>query len=280
MLYKAPGMSALFSRYLSLWLNQPISSCVLLFGLPLLLGILIRLAVSVDAPIGTDRLLFAIVAMFWLGMNQSVREIVKEREIFLQEQAHHVSCLSYLLSKLTFFILVTFPQAILLTVPVLWLMVDGTGLGIKIHQLTCSFWVTLPVIWVAGIIGCTLGLLFSSFALFMKQKGEITAVLLAVVATLPQLLFSAKVIPNGLTKKPEHFYTLICWNTAAPVAEFFSYLTFSRYLFVPLDSISRETDVVAKSFTVNGIILAISTICMIIISLLLLEIYVFLTKRT
>lgn len=278
MSYKAPGMSALFFRYLSIWLNQPISSFILLFGLPLILGILIRLAVAVDAPIGTDRLLFGIVAMFWLGMNQSVREIVKERDIFLQEQAHHVSCLAYLFSKLTFFVLITFPQAVLLTTPILWLMVDGTSLGIKFGQLNCSFIVTLPVIWVAGIIGCTLGLLFSALALFMKQKGEVTAVLLAVVATLPQLLFSAKVIPGGLTKQPDHFYKFICWNTDAPIAEFFSYLTFSRYLFIPLDSISRQTDVIAKSFIINGIILGIAIICMVVISWLILEIYVFLNK--
>ena len=275
--YRAPGMSALFSRYLMIWLNAPVSSIALLFGLPLLLGIMIRLAVSIDAPLGTDRLIFGLVAMFWMGMNQTVREIIKEKDIFLQEHAHHVSSIAYLSSKIFFFLIVTFFQALLMALPILWLNVNSDDFVLKFDQLTCSYGSVFPMMWFAGCIGCVLGLFFSSLSLFIKRQGEIAAVLFAVIATLPQFLFSAKVLPDGLAKplKPEHFYQFICWHENAPVAEFLSYFTFSRYLFIPLDAISsgQTNDVVFKAFIFNGGLLTVVSIVMMIASWLTLEIF-------
>lgn len=267
----------LFSRYLMIWLNYPISSIALLFGLPLLLGLMIRLAVSIDAPMGVDRLIFGLVAMFWLGMNQTVREIVKEKTIFIQEQSHHISSFSYLMPKIMFFAIVAIPQAFLMSAPILWLNVDPEEYFLKFNQLTCSFISVFPMMWLAGFIGCVLGLFFSALSLFIKQKGEIAAVLFAVIATLPQFLFSAKVLPEGLAKPlhSEHFYTFICWHEHAPVAEFLSFFTFSRYLFLPLDAISSglSNKVITKAFVFNCGILTMSTLIMIILTWLTLELY-------
>lgn len=275
--YRAPGMSALFSRYLTIWMNFPLSSLALLLGLPLLLGIMIRFAVSIDAPMGMDRLIFGLVAMFWMGMNQTVREIVKEKDIFIQEHARHVTSWNYLSSKLIFFLLTTLPQAFLMTVPIMWINVNTDDFFIKFNQLTCSFIDVLPMMWVAGFIGCVLGLLFSSVSLFIKGKGEIAAVLFAVIATLPQFLFSAKVLPDGLAKplKPEHFYQFICWHENAPIAEFLSFFTFSRYLYIPLDAISAGLShaIIIKSFVFNCGILAIVTLTIIILTWLILELF-------
>lgn len=266
--YHAPGMSALFSRYLMIWLNYPLSSLLLLGALPLLLGIMIRFAVSIDAPMGVDRLVFGLVAMFWLGMNQTVREIVREKEIFLQERSAHVSSWSYLASKLIFFFILTFLQSFLMTLPIMWLNVNSEEFFLKFDQLTCPFTSVLPMMWAAGISGCVLGLFFSSISLFIKNKGEIAAVLFAVIATLPQFLFSAKVLPDGLAKplKPEHFFNFICWNENAPLAEFLSYFTFSRYLYLPLDAISSglKNAHIFKAFVFNcGILLTVSIITVI-----------------
>ena len=281
--YRAPGMSALFSRYLMIWINSPVSSIALLFGLPLLLGIMIRFAVSIDAPLGTDRLIFGLVAMFWMGMNQTVREIIKEKDIFIQEHAHHVSSVAYLSSKIFFFLIVTFFQALLMTLPILWLNVNSDDFFLKFGQLTCSFGDVLPMMWFAGLIGCTLGLFFSSLSLFIKKQGEIAAVLFAVIATLPQFLFSAKVLPDGLAKplKPEHFYQFICWHENAPVAEILSYFTFSRYLFLPLDAISsgQATAIITKSFIFNCGILGMATICLVIATWVSLEFLSLIAKK-
>lgn len=276
---KTPGISSLLARYLTIWLNNWGSSVLLLLGLPLLLGVLIRCAVSIDAPLGTDRLIFGLVAMFWVGMNQSVREIVKERSIFIQEHSHGVSSFSYLLSKMLFFFFLTLPQAFLMSVPIMWFNINTGSAGegfIKLGQLTCPFFDMLPVMWFAGFIGCLLGLLFSAVSLFLK-KGEVAAVLFAVMATLPQLLFTAKVLPDGLAKplNPEHFYRFVRWHAEAPVAEIFSYFTFSRYLFLPLDAIStgQPAGVVAKAFFFNGSILVMAALVIIVITWLILDLF-------
>lgn len=281
--YRAPGMSILFSRYLMIWMNSPVSSIFLLLGLPLFLGLMIRSAVSIDAPLGTDRLIFGLVAMFWMGMNQTVREIIKERDIFLQEHAHHVSSASYLSSKLLFFLIVTFPQALLMTFPILWLNINSKEFFLEFNQLTCSFWSVFPMMWFAGFIGCVLGLFFSSLSLFIKKQGEIAAVLFSVIATLPQFLFSAKVLPNGLAKPlvPEHFYQFICWHENAHLAEILSYFTFSRYLFLPLDAISsgQSTAVTLKAFIFNGGILFITIISLFIATWLSLEFFAWRARK-
>lgn len=281
--HRAPGAFALFSRYVRIWLNSPLSSLALLFGLPLLLGVLIRLAVSIDAPLGTDRLVFGLVAMFWLGMNQTVREIIREREIFLQEHAHHVSSLAYLLSKTLFFLLVSFPQALLMTLPILWLNVNSGDGFLKFDQLAAPFFAVLPMMWLAGGVGCVFGLFGSALSLFLRKQGEIAAVLFAVIATLPQFLFSAKVLPEGLAKplNPEHFYTFAFWHENAPVAEALSYFTFSRYLFVPLDAVStgQTGEIVARAFVFNCGILAMAMVCMMAAAWTALEIFAWRARR-
>lgn len=276
---KTPGISSLLARYLTLWINNWGSSSFLLLGLPLLLGILIRCAVSIDAPLGTDRLIFGLVAMFWVGMNQSVREIVKEKPIFIQEHSHGVSSFSYLLSKMLFFFFLTIPQAFLMSAPIMWLNINVEATGeyfIKLDQLTCPFSYVLPMMWFAGVVGCLLGLFFSTISLFLK-KGEVAAVLFAVIATLPQLLYTATVLPDGLAKplQPEHFYQFVCWNTKAPVAEIFSYFTFSRYLFLPLDAVStgQPSDVIAKAFFFNGGILIMAALSIIVITWLIFDLF-------
>ena len=277
---KTPGISSLLARYLTIWLNNWFSSALLLLGLPFLLGLLIRCAVAIDAPLGTDRLVFGLVAMFWVGMNQSVREIVKEKTIFIQERSHGISSFSYLLSKMLFFFFLTLPQALLMTVPIMLFNINAQSASehfIQLHQLEyCSFADVLPMMWFAGFIGCLLGLLFSAISMFLK-KGEVAAVLFAVIATLPQLLFSAKVLPDGLAKplKSEHFWQFICWNEKAPVAEIFSYFTFSRYLFLPLDAIStrQSSVVVAQSFFFNCGILTMAALIIIVLTWLVLSLF-------
>ena len=166
-----------------------------------------------------------------------------------------------------------------MSVPIMFFNINGEIAGdgfIKLGQLTCPFFHMLPMMWFAGVVGCLLGLLFSAISLFLK-KGEIAAVLFAVMVTLPQLLFTAKVLPEGLAKplNPEHFYKFICWHAEAPVAEIFSYFTFSRYLFLPLDAIStsQHADVVAKAFFFNGGILVMAALVIIVITWLILDLF-------
>lgn len=284
---RLPWFSVLFSRYLSVWLNSPISSMALLMGLPLILGILIRMAVSIDAPQGTDRLIFALVAMFWLCMNQSVREIIKEREIFIQEKFAGVSSVTYLFSKCLFFFLLAIPQSALIAAPVMWLNFnsnEATYGFVKFGQLNVGFMSVWGMLFLAGIVGAALGLLLSSCSLFIKKKGEVAAILFAVIFTLPQILFSAKVMPNGKLADalhPESYYSFALMCPDAPVAEFMSYFTFSRYLYLPLDAASRDVAALelSKAYAFNVGILVIAFLCMLVITWLLLELYAWKARR-
>ena len=276
---RLPRLVTLTARYTQIWQSDLWASLAALIGLPLLLGLLVRLAVSTDGRIGTDRLIFGLIAMFWLGMNQSVREIVREKAIFLQEQANRVGCFSYLMSKAIFFTVVALPQAILLSAPLKWLSVSNQGMVFLLGELRCPWHLIILMFWVAGILGCALGLLFSSICLFIRQKGEIAAVLLVILATLPQLLFSAKVLPEGFTRESCHYYTFTRWHTDAAVPEFLSFLTLSRYLFVPLDAVSRDTGVAVKAFIFNGTILAMVGVVTLVVTWLVLTVYVLWQRR-
>jgi len=137
----------------------------------------------------------------------------------------------------------------------------------------------LAVFWIAGTLGSILGLLFSSVCLFIRQKGEIAAVLLVILATLPQLLFSAKVLPEGLTRESRHYYTFSLWHTEATIPEFLSFCTVSRYLFVPLDAVSRDSGVAAKAFLFNGTVLAVFGLTALVMAWLSLELFVAWQRR-
>lgn len=280
---RIPWLSVLFSRQVAIWLNTPYSSAALLLGLPLLLGIMIRMAVSIDAPGGGDRMLFGLVAMFWLGMNQSVREIVKERNIFVQERSHHVSTTSYVFSKVLFFLLLSLPQAALLLSPLLWLNVNAEGDWFMLGQLRCTFSQAFPMFLLAGIVGSCLGLLGSALSLFVRSKGEVAAMLFAVIATLPQILFSSKVLPEGICKPSvaEHFYDWVLWHDGSRVAEWLSFGTFSRYLYVPLEAVATKQSaiVISHSYIFNCTILIGASLIMAVLIWLTLELYVMKSRR-
>lgn len=278
------GIPVLIRRYLRIWWNTPWTSAVFFLGLPLLLGVLIRMAVSIDAPFGADRLVFGLVAMYWLGMNQTVREIVKERAIFLQERAHHITTSQYLVSKFSCFVLITAAQAIIMTAPILWLNLSPSSGWLDWNQLTCGYAPVAFQMWVSGLIGCAFGLFGSALSLFIKSKGEVAAVLFAVLATLPQLLFSEKVIPDGLARAGvvTDYYSFTMWHEVAPISEFLSYCTFSRYLYMPLDAVTHLPYNIAdirKAFVFNDGIIVCSILCILIMTWLILELYVSRARR-
>ena len=279
----------LLSRYLAIWLNSPVLSLVLLLGLPLALGIMIRLAVSLDDGQGGDRLIFAIVAMLWLSLNQSAREIVKERDIFLQESFAGVPIAAYLFSKCVFFFMVVLVQAALVAAPILWLDPNVFAPGqwlvergvdvsfLRLKQLNIGFMYVWPTLLLAGFIGTSLGLLVSSLSLFMGKKGEVAAVLLAVLLTLPQILFSAKVMPDGKLSSPilpTTYYRAVPSADDAPVAQLMSYFTFSRYLYRPLNAFANNHTPADDGSIAKNAAIAISSVpIMLVFAWLLLNLY-------
>jgi ABC-type multidrug transport system ATPase subunit len=277
--FRLPLIPTQLSRYISTWFASPFLSSLLLFGFPFLLGIIIRASVSIDAPIGKDRILFGLIAMFWLGINQSVREIVKEKNIFIQERSGHISSSGYLFSKIAFFTSIALPQAILMALPIMWFNFNRQAgeLFLKSQLDYCTMGQIIPVFWFAAIMGTIVGLFISTVSMFFR-KGEVASVLISVLITLPQILYSNKNMPRELidAMKPEQYYNFILWHEEAPrLTEILSFFTFSRYLYVPLDAVvtQQSTNVIRNAMIFNFGILAMVAIVITILSWLLLEMF-------
>ena len=270
---KSPAFVTLCLRYVSIWAATPIASALILLGLPVALGLLIRMAVPTDGPSGSDRILFGAICAFWLGMNQTVREVVKERTVMLREQFAGASSAGYLLSKFGFFFLVGFLQAGLLAAPMIWLRVSGASLILGPSDMFCppmTFWL---VLWAGLCVGASFGLLLSVLCLFVRTKGEIFAVLLVILMTLPQILFSPKVLDH-LVEKTTDYHSFILIDPSRKLAEVLSYFTASRYLYLPLASIQNQKGQYLEIFTFNGTILAAFLLSCLILAWLFLELFI------
>lgn len=273
-----PKVAALFLRYVNLWVATPVTTAFSIVFLPFILGLLTRLALPLDGRTGTDRMLFGVICALWLGMNQTVREIVKEKSIMLRENFSGVGCASYLFSKLAFFLLIGSVQSFAIVTPMVWLRVQGSSITLALADMACPVLLVWLMFWLALTVGASLGLLISSATLFLRTKGEVVAVLLVVLMMLPQILFSEKVLGN-LAEKSADYRAFVVTDQTRAVAEIASYLTVSRYLYLPLAAVNRTKEGIASIFAFNTTIaLALAFIC-IVLSWVLLEIFVFRQKR-
>ena len=274
-----PQLGALCLRYLHLWAAHPLASFLSLLALPAFLGILIRIALPNDGPTGKDRFLFGVICAFWMGMNQTVREIVKERSLMLREWLAGINCPSYLFSKAIFFWAIGALQALALLAPMVWLRVTGWTLSVGLSDFSaCPAYVFWLVLWLGFVVGACVGLLISSVCLFIRSKGEIVSVLLVILVTLPQILFSEKIL-GKLVETSTGYYAFGLTVNGEKLPEFCSYLTVSRYLYLPL--VARNNRVVGynQAFLFNTtILLGLALICF-VLSWIALELFVHRQKR-
>ncbi|HYV36055.1 MAG TPA: ATP-binding cassette domain-containing protein [Gemmataceae bacterium] len=276
---RAPCVLVLTLRYLRLWTSSRLTALGTLVLLPLALGFLVRLATANDTDWGSDRLLFGLIAAFWLGMNQSVREIVKEKHVLLREQAARVGCGSYLLSKVVVLAGVAIPQAVFLLAPLKWLTINLWTISFSLSAMECPWAVSAGMFWLAVFLGCVLGLFLSTCCLFLRAKGEAVALLLVVLVTLPQILFSAKVV-DRLAEKPEEYHSFeIDWDKTTVLPRWCSLLTVSRYLYVPLDAQSRNYSNAGRAYGFNLTVLATMALLTLVLTWMILEVFVWRQRR-
>lgn len=273
-----PKVASLFLRYVNVWVATPATTVFSLFFLPFLLGLLTRLALPLDGQTGTDRMLFGVICALWLGMNQTVREIVKEKNIMLRENFSGIGCASYLFSKLVFFLLIGAVQSFAIVAPMVWLRVQGASVTLALADMACPVSILWLMFWLALAVGSSLGLLISSASLFLRTKGEVVAVLLVVLVMLPQILFSEKVLGN-LAEKPVDYRAFVVTDQTRALAEVASYFTASRYLYLPLAAANRNKEEITSIFAFNTtIVLAFVSTC-IVLAWVTLEVFVFRQKK-
>lgn len=220
----------LLNRYICCWQRSLTASLLTFIGLPLLIGLMIVIAQPIDHAHPKFRFLFAVIALFWIALNQSVREIVKEKDRFFRERRlRFCYVVSYYGSKCIFLTAVAFCQALLMLLIVQFLEVEKLSLLWNQSGLTESLRqpaLLLVQLVLAGVVGTIIGLTVSSLSLYRKRDGEYFAVMASVLITFPQIIFSAATMVSQ---------QLGAEQVGHQWAEWISYLTFSRYLYYPLE---------------------------------------------
>jgi len=187
--------SVLLRRTIAVWKND-IVALATMFGQAALVAVLICMVFGQLADIDTTvpmarqgkirNLLFLLcISSFWLGCNNSVKELVKERSIFRRERDFNLVPESYLFAKLVFFAVIGIAQSCLLG-----------GLALMWFGIPGDMWQMLAMLMVLSLAGTTLGLAISSIA-----KNEEVAVAVVPIAIIPQIIL-AGVVAN-LSALPE-----------------------------------------------------------------------------
>jgi ABC-type multidrug transport system ATPase subunit len=196
-------LSTLARRYLKV-ISADRGYLVFTALLPIVLGGLIRLVPSPEGLAGApgtnadaeELLLVLVISACLAGAANSVRELVKERAIYVRERAAGLSSGAYLASKVLVLGVIGIVQALLLV---------GIGLGGRRLPPTGSFLTHMPMLELAGGIAVLafasmcLGLLVSS----MVSTSE-KAMPVLVLLTMVQVVLSGGVFPlvgrAGLTQ--------------------------------------------------------------------------------
>jgi ABC-type multidrug transport system ATPase subunit len=151
---------------------------------PVVLGLLACLA-QFDAGSLAPIHFFCVIIALWMGMNNSARDLVKDRKVYVRERLAGLRPESYLAAKGAVFFLVGMVQLLLL------LMIVRTGCRLVLvehlaHRLqeTSLIWTLLVL---AACYGCGLGLGLLVSTLAKTEEAAIAALPLLI---MPQILLS------------------------------------------------------------------------------------------
>jgi ABC-type multidrug transport system ATPase subunit/pSer/pThr/pTyr-binding forkhead associated (FHA) protein len=172
-------LSILSRRYLATLTRDTRNAWLLLAQAPLIAG-LIGLSllygpgdVAFTKPKNTILFLLALTAV-WFGCSNAVRELVKERPIYLRERMVNLRILPYLASKIAVL------GALALAQCVLFLVILDRWFGIP-----GRFALLLAGMWLASLVGILLGLAVSALSATADRAMTLLPILL-----IPQVLFT------------------------------------------------------------------------------------------
>jgi len=131
------------------------------------------------------------ISCFWFGCNNASKEIIKDRNMFRRERDFNLGVVSFYLSKLILFSLVSCCQAFLV-VSFMWYFCSPPG----------SIFAICLILFLQAIAGTVLGLAISVYS-----NTESTAVNLIPLALIPQIILS------GLIAKPLEGFALTVSKT-------------------------------------------------------------------
>jgi ABC transport system ATP-binding/permease protein len=160
------------------------TATILAIAQPPCLAVLIMLAQS-NQPMSVGLLFFTILVSVWLGLQLTVREIVRERKLYIRDRLAGLHPDGYLLGKMLFAVTVTAVQTFLL-----WFCIRFIAPGIvnqtaadKLHDT--SIIMGFIILMLTGTGASILGLIVSTWC-----STERAAVTFMIFVLLPQVLLS------------------------------------------------------------------------------------------
>ncbi|MCA9216883.1 MAG: ABC transporter permease [Planctomycetales bacterium] len=152
-------------------------------------------------PVRLRNLLFLTgVSCFWLGCNNSVKEIVKERRIYQQERDNSLIPEAYLFSKLFVLFMIGILQTLML----------GT-VELQSCEMPGSFTGQIAVLLILSTAGTLLGLGISANA-----RSEEFAVALVPIVVIPQIILAGVVTSlDGISNLLAKFAITVFWGQHA-----------------------------------------------------------------
>jgi ABC-type multidrug transport system ATPase subunit len=185
-----PGVKRIWQQAKVVWRRTMIgllrdkASTLLAFGLPPFLAILIILAQS-NQPMSIALLFFSVLVSVWLGLTLTVREIVRERKLYIRDRLAGLHPDGYLLGKFMFAASVTFVQTFLI-----WFIIrliapsiinDDAAAKLRDTSIIMGF----VILFLTGCGAAMLGLILSTWC--TTERAAITFMPLIL---LPQVLLS------------------------------------------------------------------------------------------
>lgn len=210
---------------------------------PLLIGLLINL--SQQVPDGLNPIfMFAVVASIWLGLNNTAREVIRDRPIYVRERLAGVTPEGYLAAKCLLYGMVGVVQVMMLVLLIRYANLIDPESHLKTDLAGYPLPYLMAVLWITYAAAMFLGLSISALA--PSQESAVAALPLVV---LPQMFLTQ--VGTGMSEQ-HHFLPLIelaeragelphsAWTW---VLEFVSLLTYSRPALSLLDD-ARDFDLV------------------------------------
>lgn len=190
----------LVKRYISSLLNNKLM-LILFLGQPILMGSLICCAIKKDSLL--DPRFSAMIcaayslAALWLGLFNTIQEIVKEKDILKKEYMSGLNYASYILSKIIIFSILCLYQAITCVALVYFYLDPMPDEALLIHP----FIDTVIHFFLIAFSSSIIGLFISTIV-----KETKTTLILSPLYMMIQLIFSGMFLPFiGITKNVSYF---------------------------------------------------------------------------
>jgi ABC-type multidrug transport system permease subunit len=185
--------------------------------------------------------LFCAVTAIWLGLNNTAREAVRDRRVYVRERMAGVTPEGYLLAKVLLYGAVGAAQVLLLLLVVRHLNVLSSGDASDLKAWPLLY--LLGVLWLTNLSALLLGLLVSTLA-----DTEDAAVAALPLIILPQLLLSGVVTGLDSARDGSFRSLVLLVNRAGEssrgftgwVLELLSLVTYSRPATVLLQDVRGD----------------------------------------